>query len=52
MALGTSQQDSDGYPDSKVHGANIGPTSVLSTPVGPNVGPMNLAIRVMLVRDW
>ena len=36
------------YPDSKVHGANMGPTWVLSAPGGPHVGPMNLAIRVML----
>ena len=34
------------YPDSKVHGANMGPTWGLSAPDGPNVGPMNLAIRV------
>ena len=33
-------------PDSKVHGANMGPTWVLSAPDGPHVGPMNLAIRV------
>ena len=32
-------------PDSKVHGANIWPTWVLLAPVGPHVGPMNLAIR-------
>ena len=32
-------------PDSKVHGANMGPTWVLSAPDGPHVGPMNLAIR-------
>ena len=32
-------------PDSKVHGANMGPTWVLSAPYGPHVGPMNLAIR-------
>ena len=31
-------------PDSKVHEANMGPTWVLSTPGGPHVGPMNLAI--------
>ena len=31
-------------PDSKVHGANMGPTWVLSSPGGPHVGPMNLAI--------
>ena len=35
-------------PDSKVHGANMGPTWALSTPDGPHVGPMNLAFRAML----
>ena len=35
-----------GFPDSKVHWANMGPTWVLSAPDGPHVGPMNLAIRV------
>ena len=34
------------YPDSKNHGANMGPTWVLLAPGGPHVGPMNLAIRV------
>ena len=34
------------FPDSKVHGANMGPTWVLSAPDGPHDGPMNLAIRV------
>ena len=34
------------YPDSKVHGANMGPTWVLSAPDGPHVGPINLTIRV------
>ena len=33
------------YSDSKIHGANMGPTWVLSAPDGPHVGPMNLAIR-------
>ena len=33
------------YPDSKVHGANMGPTWLLPAPDGPHVGPMNLAIR-------
>ena len=32
-------------PDSKVHGANVGPTWFLSAPDGHHVGPMNLAIR-------
>ena len=36
-------------PDRKVHGANMGPTWVLSTPDEPHVGPMNLAIRVVYV---
>ena len=35
-------------PDSKVHGANMGPTWVLSAPDGSHVGPMNLVIRVAL----
>ena len=34
--------------DSKVHGANRGPTWVLSAPDGPHVGPKNLAIREMM----
>ena len=33
--------------DNKVHEANMGPTWVLSAPDGPQVGPMNLAIRVV-----
>ena len=32
-------------PDSKIHGANMGPTWVLSAPDGPHVCPMKLAIR-------
>ena len=32
-------------PNSKVHGANMGPTWVLSAADGPHVGPMNLTIR-------
>ena len=35
------------HPGSKVHGAIMGPTWVLSAPDGPHVGPMNLAIRVI-----
>ena len=34
------------FPDSKIHGANMGLTWVLSAPDGPHVSPMNLAIRV------
>ena len=37
------------YPDSKVHVANIGPTWVLSAQAGPHVGPVNLAIRVIML---
>ena len=32
-------------PDSKVHGANMGSTWVLSAPGGPHVGPINFAVR-------
>ena len=39
-------------PDSKVHGANMGPTWVLSAPGGPHVGPMDLAIREGLGASW
>ena len=31
-------------PDSKVHGANMGPTWCRQDPGGPHVGPMNFAI--------
>ena len=31
-------------PDSKVHGANIGPNWGLQVPGGPHVVPMNLAV--------
>ena len=41
----TSCRSCDVIPDNKVHGYNMGPTWVLSTPDGPHVGPMNLAIR-------
>ena len=34
------------YPDNKDHGANMGPTWVLSAPGGPHVGSINLVIRV------
>ena len=42
----TDTVQSRNYPDNKVHGANMGPTWVLSAPDGPHVGPMNLAMRV------
>ena len=35
-------------PDSKVHGANMGPTWVLSAPDEPHVDPMNLAIWAVM----
>ena len=41
----------DGYPDSNVHVAHMGPTWILSAPGGPHVGPMNLAIRVYKLYD-
>ena len=34
------------YPDSKVHGANMGPIWGQQDPGGPHVGPMNFAIWV------
>ena len=37
--------------ENKVHGANMGPTWVLSAPDGPHVGPMNLAIRERTDKD-
>ena len=37
--------------DSKIHGDNMGPTWVLSAPDGPHVGPMNLAIRILVWND-
>ena len=33
------------FPDSRAHGANMGPTWILSAPGGPHVDPVNLAIR-------
>ena len=40
-------------PDTIFHGANMGPTWVLSAPDGPDVGPMNLAIRaVTKIKVW
>ena len=39
-------------PDNKVHGANMGPTCVLSAPGGTHVGPINVAIRDPTVMPW
>ena len=36
------------FPDSKVHGANMGPIWAQQDPGGPHVGPMNFAIWVPL----
>ena len=38
------------YPDSNIHGANIGPTWDRQDPGGPHVGPMNFAIWVVINR--
>ena len=37
------------FPDSKVHGANMGPIWGRQDPDGPHVGPMNFAIWVTLL---
>ena len=34
------------FPDSKVHGASMGPIWGWQNPGGPHIGPMNLAIKV------
>ena len=34
------------FPDSKVHGANVGPIWGRQDPGGPHVGPMNFALWV------
>ena len=39
------------HPDRKFHGANMGPTWVLSAPDGPHVGPINLAFRTVF-SEW
>ena len=42
------KQNAKDLPDSKVHGANMGPTWVLSAPGGSHVSPMNLAIWAII----
>ena len=42
-------QPSMPYADSKVHGANMGPIWGRQDPGGPHIGPMNLAIWVVIV---
>ena len=40
------------YPDSKVHGAHLGPIWGRQDPGGPHVGPMNFAISVHTSKSW
>ena len=40
------------YPGSKVYGANMVPTWVLSAPDGPHVGPRNFAIGVVAFQKY
>ena len=37
-----------GCPDSKLHGANMGPIWGRQDPGGPHVGPINIAIWVLM----
>ena len=39
------------FPESKVHGANMGPAWDQQDPGGPHVGPMNLDIWVQEVKS-
>ena len=41
----------DDYPDSKVHGANVGPTWVRPAPGVPHFGPTNFDIGVLPVKS-
>ena len=41
-------QQVQGFPDNKVHGANMGPVLGRQDPGGPHVGPMNFAIWVTI----
>ena len=46
LSLGTTKvKPLSKVPDSTVHGANMGPIWDRQDPGGPQVGPMNLAIR-------
>ena len=38
------------FPDSKVHGANMGPIWGRQDPGGPHVSPMNFAIWIVVKR--
>ena len=44
-----ASSESDNYPDSKVHGANMGPIWGQQDPGGPHVGPMKFAFWVRLI---
>ena len=44
----STMRKSCAYPDSKVHGSNMGPIWDRQDPGGPHVCPMNFAIRVLL----
>ena len=46
--MGTDPED----PDSKVHGANMGPIWGRQDPGGPQVGPMNFAIGWIFFQYW
>ena len=50
MEWGLLARWSGNHPASKVHGANMGPIWGRQDPVGPHVGPMNLAIWVVTGR--
>ena len=39
------------FPGSKIHGANMGPTWVLSAPDGPMLAPWAFAIRITIVKS-
>ena len=42
----------DALPDSKVHGANMGPIWGRQDPGGPHVGPMNLGVWAAIKQSW
>ena len=42
----TEEKEKQPTPDSRVHGANMGPIWGRQDPGGPHVGPINLAIWV------
>ena len=44
--------ETEAYPDSKVHGANMGPIWDRQDPGEPHVGPMNFVIWVYGIKWW